>query len=289
LTHARGARYQWSMHRLAAIVVVLAVVVPAAAFAQQEPAAKAGPASKRDRERKAESAFVAGRYQEAADLLDGLYVEFHNPVYLRNLGRCHQRLKNPDRAIAAFQEYLYRYKGITPAERDEVNGFIKEMEDLKRQQAAPPPPPPPAPTPTPAPVPTPAPAAVTPPPAPPPSVMPPPPVQTVESKPARSSGSGKVVGIVLLGAAAGLAGGGAYMYASSWSEMHRGERMGCGTGGYSCPNIADTVDRRALVGKILFGAAAASAIAGGTVLMLSLSKSEETAGNRLNVAIGGRF
>jgi hypothetical protein len=272
------------MQRLA-ILVVLAVVVPAAAFAQ-EPAPKTAttPASKRDRERRAESAFVAGRYQEAAQLLDGLYVEFHNPVYLRNLGRCYQRLKDPERAIAAFEEYLSKGKAVTASERDEVNGFIRDMQELKRQQQAaatpPPPPPPPAPTPVPAPVVT---AAV---PAP---AVAPAPMQAVESRPASSShGSGKLVGGILLGAGALLAAGGGYMLASSWSEYRRGQHIGC-PGLFDCKAIADRVESRALVGKILFGAAAAAGIAGGTVLVLSYSHGSETAGTGLTVAVRGRF
>src|SRR6185436_1780601 len=260
------------MRRLAAFLVVLAGAVPAVASAQ-EPGAKptTAPASRRERERKAESAFVAGRYQEAAELLNGLYVEFHNPVYLRNLGRCHQRLKDPDRAIAAFDEYLRRGKGLSSAERDEINGFIKEMEELKKQQAAEAAPPPPPPKVTPTPAPTPVPTVVTPPPPPPPPLVTPP-VETVETKPAaRSSGSGKLVGGILLGAAAALGAGGGYMMASSWSEYNRGKRIGC-PGLFDCKAIADKVESRALVGKILFGAAAATAIAGGTVLVLSLSK-----------------
>jgi hypothetical protein len=61
-----------------------------------------------------------------------------DPLYLRNIGRCYQKLKNPDKSIDAFKEYLRRAK-VKSRERDEVNGFIKEMEDLKAQQAAAPP------------------------------------------------------------------------------------------------------------------------------------------------------
>jgi hypothetical protein len=271
------------MRRLAAIVVVLVVVVPAVASAQEAAKPAPAPVSKRDRERRAESAFVAGRYQEAAELLDGLYVEFHNPVYLRNLGRCHQRLKNPDAAIAAFEEYLHRAKGIPPAERDEVTGFIREMEELKKQQqaAAAPPPPPPVITPAAAPV-----VATQ---APTPAVMPQP-MQTVETAPApRSSGSGKLVGGILLGAGALLAAGGGYMLNSSWSEFHRGQHLGCPAASELCGQVADKVSSKALVGKILFGAAIAAGLAGGTVLVLSFSGGSERTGTGMNVALGGKF
>jgi hypothetical protein len=283
LTPARGKRYHLSMRRLAAILVVLAMAVPAVASAQ-EPTPKSATGSKRERERKAESAFVAGRYQEAADLLGGLYAEFHNPVYLRNLGRCHQRLKDPDKAIAAFEEYLRLGKGVTTAERDEIGGFIRDMQELKRQQqaAAAPPPPPPPPVAAPPP-----PVVATPEPAPAPAVAPP--IQAVETQPAPSSGSGKLIGGILLGVGALAAGGGGYMLANSWSEYNRGKRLGC-PGLFDCKAIADKVEQRALVGKILFGVAAAAGIAGGTVLVLSLrGGGSERADSGLTVALRGRF
>jgi hypothetical protein len=124
--------------------------------------------------------------------------------------------------------------------------------------------------------------------APPAAVVAPPPAQTVETRPAaRSSGSGKLVGGILLGAGALLAAGGGAMLASSWSEFHRGERMGCGL--FDCKMIADRVESRALVAKILFGAGAAVGIAGGTVLVLSLSGRSETADAGLRVAVRGGF
>src|SRR5689334_2261126 len=117
------------------MMLVLVVSEPAVVRAQapvgEEAARPASAGTRKDREKRAEAAFMAGRYQEAAEVLDGLYADFHNPVYLRNLGRCQQRLKNPDKAIAAFDEYLRRGKNISPAEREEVKTFIREMEELK--------------------------------------------------------------------------------------------------------------------------------------------------------------
>ena len=78
------------------------------------------------------------------------------------------------------------------------------------------------------------------------------------------------------------------MMASSWSEFNRGKREGC-PAYFDCKSIADRVEARALVGKILFGGAAVAAIAGGTVLYLSLSRESTTAGNGLTVAAGGKF
>ena len=74
-----------------------------------------------------------------------LYAETLNPIYLRNIGRCHQKLKQPDKAIDAFHDYLPEGgKKISADEKAEINGYIKDMEALRdeqasQQQAAPPP------------------------------------------------------------------------------------------------------------------------------------------------------
>jgi hypothetical protein len=108
------------------------------------------------REIEARQDFVEGRYQEALDLFARLYAETLHPNYLRNIGRCYQNLKQPDRAITSFRDYLRKAKQISPAERQEIEGYIKDMEDLKAQRereakAAPPPPVEPAPPVTPLP------------------------------------------------------------------------------------------------------------------------------------------
>jgi hypothetical protein len=97
------------------------------------------------REMRAREAFGAGRYQEALDGFVKLYAEKLHPNYLRNIGRCYQNLGDPDKAISSFREYLRKAKAVGGEERKEVEGYIKEMEDLKRQREAaamaPPPPP----------------------------------------------------------------------------------------------------------------------------------------------------
>jgi hypothetical protein len=101
-------------------------------------------------ELKAREAFAAGRYEDALGLFAKLYAETLHPVYLRNIGRCHQKLRQPEKAIDKFHEYLAKEKKITADERKEIDGYIKEMEvlrDEQAKQAAPPPPanPPPPP------------------------------------------------------------------------------------------------------------------------------------------------
>jgi tetratricopeptide (TPR) repeat protein len=138
------------MRLLAAAAAVLIVALSAAA----PPARAAQP----DPERKALEAFAAGRYDEALNIYAKLYADTLHPVYLRNIGRCHQKLRDPDRAIESFREYLRRGTDITPAERAEIEGFMAEMESLRaeraRAAATPPPPPQPQPQPQPQPAPS---------------------------------------------------------------------------------------------------------------------------------------
>jgi len=98
-------------------------------------------------EMKAREDFAAGRYDQALDLFAKLYAETLNPVYLRNIGRCHQKMREPQKAIDAFQDYLAKGKKISADEKAEIQGYIKEMTALRDEQAhqnqAPPPPSPP--------------------------------------------------------------------------------------------------------------------------------------------------
>jgi hypothetical protein len=119
------------------------------------PAAPTEAAHKRTdkREIEARQAFAAGEYQKALDLYAELYADKVHPTYLRNIGRCYQNLRQPEKAINAFRDYLRQAKRLTAAERDEVEGYISEMEELQRQQdaaassaEAPPTPPPAVPT-----------------------------------------------------------------------------------------------------------------------------------------------
>lgn len=125
------------------------------------PSVQAASKSKDKREIKAREAFAQGRYEEALDLFAKLYAEKLHPTYLRNIGRCYQNLKMPEKAINSFQDYLRQGKDITVAEQKEVEGYIAEMEKLKKKQEeeaaakAPPPPPPPPPAPVLAPAPSP--------------------------------------------------------------------------------------------------------------------------------------
>ena len=115
--------------------LVLAVTMVGQALLLSEPAQAA---SKRvdKREVEARQAFAAGKYQEALDLYAELYAEKVHPTYLRNIGRCYQNLQQPDKAINAFRDYLRQNKGVGAAERSEIDGYIAEMEAMKKQQEA---------------------------------------------------------------------------------------------------------------------------------------------------------
>jgi hypothetical protein len=118
------------------------------------------------REIEARADFVAGRYQAALDIYAQLYAETLNPIFIRNVARCQQNLRRPQAAIDAFQDYLRKAKGLKADERQEVQGYIKEMQALLATQTPATPPaataPPPATT---APPPAQAPPAAAPPPA----------------------------------------------------------------------------------------------------------------------------
>jgi len=121
---ARGVR---------AIRTLLAGAMLFCAFASPV-SVQAAPKGKDKREIKAREAFAEGRYQDALDLFTKLYAEKPHPTYQRNIGRCYQNLQQPDKAIDAFRAYLSEGKDISPAETKEVEGFIAEMETLKKKQ-----------------------------------------------------------------------------------------------------------------------------------------------------------
>jgi tetratricopeptide (TPR) repeat protein len=114
---------------------ILAIALLAAVVALSGPAGVGGSAfAADDRPQRAKELFAAGSYPQALELFAKLYAETLDPLYLRVIGRCHQKMENPDRAIDAFKEYLRKSKRLAPAKRREVEGFIAEMEALKEQR-----------------------------------------------------------------------------------------------------------------------------------------------------------
>jgi hypothetical protein len=276
--------------QLVGAVVVASLAVSAPALAQGRTHT---PAQKRELERKAQTAFTGGRYAEAAQILENLYQESAEPIYLRNSGRAYQKLGDPDRAISRFQDYLQRASALTQEERDEVAGFIREMEDLRRRRTPAPPPPPPPVVPAPAPAGmtplSPAPSPTAPALTPSPSVVPPAAATVTESARPATGPPLRLLGGIALGAAALLAAGGGLAMASSWSEFHKG------TTGYHCPlspdckQIADRANSRALASKVMFGAAVVAGVVGGTLLAVAVSTPRAGAGRGLSIALARNF
>jgi len=81
------------------------------------------------KEQAAIKAYAAGDYAKALDAYAQLYADTLHPVYLRNIGRCHQKMRNPEKAIDAFRDYLAKIERVTDKDRKEVEAYIKEMEN----------------------------------------------------------------------------------------------------------------------------------------------------------------
>lgn len=167
------------------VLVVVVVVGLTAAVAPPAMAQKADA-----REVRARELFAVGRYAEALELYGKLYAETTHPTYMRNIGRCYQNMGEPDKAISSFREYLRQARELTPNQRAQVEGYIGEMEDLRRQrQAASPPPPATSPKTTTAPVGEPPPTIVAPSPTVPPTPTGPPPPGPLSGFPSSNGAS----------------------------------------------------------------------------------------------------
>jgi tetratricopeptide (TPR) repeat protein len=141
LLSLRGCpKIAWVRAPTFALVAFLVVVLAQAAG----PAHAAG---NENPDLKARTLFAAGEYQQALDIYASLYAETLHPTYLRNIARCYQNLGEPDKAISSFKEYLRKARELTPEQRKEIDGYIAEMEQLKRSRVAAVAPPPVAPLP----------------------------------------------------------------------------------------------------------------------------------------------
>jgi len=87
------------------------------------------------REKQGRALFAKAEYEKALDIFATLFSETNDAIYLRNIGRCYQKLQQPDKAIDAFREYLRRGH-VKSGERAEVEGFITEMQELQKARAA---------------------------------------------------------------------------------------------------------------------------------------------------------
>jgi tetratricopeptide (TPR) repeat protein len=119
--------------RLATVITVVLAAAFAVGGGGGRPAAAAAGAE--DQDLKARKLFAAGDYRQALEIYVNLYAETLHPTYLRNIGRCQQNLGEADKAIGSFREYLRKAKDLSPAQRQEIEGHIAEMDELKRKQA----------------------------------------------------------------------------------------------------------------------------------------------------------
>jgi hypothetical protein len=110
------------------VTLLLLATVPREARGQDSsPAAE-------QREVTARHLFAVGKYAEALDIFAALYAETTHPTYLRNIGRCYQNLGEPDKAISSFNEYLRQVKNLPADQRTLIEGYVREMEELKRKR-----------------------------------------------------------------------------------------------------------------------------------------------------------
>lgn len=97
--------------------------------------AEAAPVAIDEREVEARRDFAEGRYKEAIHLFAELYAQSADPIHLRNIGRCYQKMRRPDEAIANFHDYLAKAR-LTADERKEIESYIDEMEALRRKRGS---------------------------------------------------------------------------------------------------------------------------------------------------------
>jgi hypothetical protein len=114
-------------------VVGLSVVVVVLGVSRGAESTATAAANEDPREVQGRTLFAKGEYEAALDIYATLFAERADPLYLRNIGRCNQKLRRPDRAIDAFREYIRRTKRMKASEREEVEGFIHEMVELKAE------------------------------------------------------------------------------------------------------------------------------------------------------------
>ena len=117
------------------VAALLAIALAGATPSLLAPIPAAAATDAEDQDLKARKLFAGGDYRQALDVYVSLYAETLHPTYLRNIARCQQNLGEADKAIASFREYLRKAKDLSVAQRQEIEGYIAEMEDLKRRQA----------------------------------------------------------------------------------------------------------------------------------------------------------
>jgi Flp pilus assembly protein TadD len=91
-----------------------------------EPAPAAGQGAASDPGQLGKQLFEANRFADAAAEFDRAYRATFDPALLYNLGICYRRLKDPARALTAYQEYLLR--APDSPHRATVDARIEELQ-----------------------------------------------------------------------------------------------------------------------------------------------------------------
>src|SRR5262245_9894733 len=84
--------------------------------------AEAAPVAIDEREVVARRDFAEGRYPQAIHLFAELYAQSADPIHLRNIARCYQKMQRPDQAIANFHDYLAK-AAVGAEERREIESY----------------------------------------------------------------------------------------------------------------------------------------------------------------------
>jgi hypothetical protein len=139
----------------------LAAVLVSLGLAAAAPARRgAGPPDPRILE--ARKACAAGQVERGVELLAEIVAERNDANAIYNQGRCYQSNGRPEQALARFREYLRIAPKLRRRDRQQVNAFIRELQqelEAKARRTAPSPgPTPPAASPTAAAAPPPVPA-----------------------------------------------------------------------------------------------------------------------------------
>ncbi|MFL5307038.1 MAG: hypothetical protein ACJ8F1_17610 [Polyangia bacterium] len=122
------------MRRALASLLFVALVIATPAFLAGAAPRTAAPEPAPE-DLRARSLFQEHRYADALVIYTQLYARTQHPTYLRNIGRCHQMLREPEPAISHFRAYLHDAHDVSAEERVEIEGYIREMEALQHATA----------------------------------------------------------------------------------------------------------------------------------------------------------
>jgi hypothetical protein len=115
------------------------------ALAKGKPAAAPSPAGARDkeaREREARKACLDGDYAKGVALLSDLFLDFKDPNYFFNQGRCYEQNERFEEAISRFREYLRtgtEDRGLAEKHIAECEALLQKKSPPVIEPVAPPP------------------------------------------------------------------------------------------------------------------------------------------------------